>query len=241
MNRPGPAGGDGLDEARSLVRRLRKPLGVIAGYAAQIEDGTIAGPAGTVEGAVAVIGRQAREALRIVDAIHRSGDDLALPHRPGEVDLAEAVRRAVGRVSVAAHAADATVETDVPDCALPIRADVEDLNRILDNLLDNAVRHCPGPARVRVDVRPGDVMVVAICDRGPGIPAEIQPLLFQPLITRPRLRRRQIGVGLALSGELAERNGAELHLASTGASQGTTFILRWPRLLPWHVPGPEDR
>lgn len=231
MSRPVPRPADAVEETRTLLRRLRKPLAVIADFAAQIENGTVAGPEGTLEGAAAVIGRQAQEALGIIDAIQRSRQDLGLPHHPGEVDLAEAVRHAVDRISAPARARGGTVETDATRRRLPVRADPDDLDRILDHLLANAVRHCPGPARVRVDVRPADVIAVAVCDRGPGIPAEVRPLLFVPPAGRPRGGAR-IGVGLAVSRQLAERNGAELLLAATGAGQGTTFILRWPRLLP---------
>jgi signal transduction histidine kinase len=85
------------------------------------------------------------------------------------------------------------------------------LARVVENLLDNAVRHTP--ARGRIDVRwgcEGTTLHFAVADMGPGIAAQDLPHLFTPLYRGEASRNRQTGgagLGLAIARRILRAHG----------------------------------
>lgn len=113
---------------------------------------------------------------------------------------------------------------------LPVRVDPEHMHRILVNLLRNAREAVEASGRsdgrVRASAsRVGGVVTVRLVDDGPGLPPRAQARLFQPFSATTR--QEGAGLGLAISRELAQANGGDLQLASTGP-EGTTFELKLP-------------
>jgi len=106
------------------------------------------------------------------------------------------------------------------------------LERILGNLLDNAVEH-GGGRDVRLSLRHHDgECAVAVSDGGPGIPEEDLPHLFERFYKADRSRSRErggIGLGLAIAMQNARLLGGTIE-ASSEVGQGSTFILRLPVL-----------
>jgi len=96
------------------------------------------------------------------------------------------------------------------------------------NLVANAIDATKDrpDARVELSVRiEGDDAVACVHDNGPGIPAGVRDRLFAPFFTTKG--DRGTGLGLYLSRSLAQANGGDIRLASTGP-EGTTFELRLP-------------
>jgi two-component system sensor histidine kinase VicK len=119
---------------------------------------------------------------------------------------------------------------DLPKKIPPLRADRIRLERILHNLVENAVKHSPG-GEVRVSARQeGKNLVIAVHDHGPGISPQDQPRLFQPF-----WRKRQadtdaikgVGLGLVVCRRLAEAHGGRIWLESK-PGHGTTFFFTLP-------------
>jgi signal transduction histidine kinase len=113
-----------------------------------------------------------------------------------------------------------------------VRADPEQVETILRNLISNALKYSPDNAPVTVTVRdePGWVAVDVI-DQGEGISEEDLSKLFQPF---GRLQRaiaagiQGTGLGLHLSRGLAEGQGGDILVVSR-PGEGSTFTLRLPR------------
>ena len=103
--------------------------------------------------------------------------------------------------------------------------DRDALHQVLQNLVDNAEKYTRDAAdrTVRVTVEPGERPAVAVCDQGPGIPAEVRRRLFRPF-SRGRSTEKPagLGIGLTLVRELCRAQGATVELAG-GAGRGTTF------------------
>ncbi len=88
------------------------------------------------------------------------------------------------------------------------------VQRLVDNLLQNAVKHGGGEVLARVARAPGEVRL-AVLDRGPGIPpAEIERMK-EPFTRRDEARsgRSGAGLGLAIVARVAQMHGARLDLA----------------------------
>src|SRR6185437_6139511 len=137
--------------------------------------------------------------------------------------VADVLPRVVDDVGTAA------VTVRVPDDLSEVRADPALLERILVNVLANAVRYSPPgrPPAIAVTER-GDEVEVRVIDHGPGIPDEARELVFQAF---QRLGDRDsgtgVGLGLALSRGLAEAMGGTLRPVTTPGG-GLTMVLRLP-------------
>jgi signal transduction histidine kinase len=112
--------------------------------------------------------------------------------------------------------------------------DEELVRRLIVNLLDNAVRHAPAGTSVVVELQPqGDGYAISISDRGSGIPAAIQPHLFERFYRGDDARARTdgggggAGLGLALARWIANIHGGDVRLAAS-SDRGTTFTAVLP-------------
>ena len=109
-------------------------------------------------------------------------------------------------------------------------ADRDDLNHVLDNLLDNALRYTPRGTSVRVEteVRDGCV-VLAVADAGPGIPSEDRSRVFERFYRGANGRQAGsgTGLGLAIVDALARRWGGSVVLAD---GPGTRIEVSLPEL-----------
>jgi signal transduction histidine kinase len=116
-----------------------------------------------------------------------------------------------------------------------IDADREQLNRVLTNLMRNAIQALEAaegqampPAEGRIAIkswRQGAVTHIEVTDNGPGIPDRVRPKLFEAF--QSSARSGGTGLGLAISLELVRAHGGELRLNRTGPD-GTSFLISIP-------------
>ena len=119
-----------------------------------------------------------------------------------------------------------------PDCPL-LFGDQVLLERLLFNLLDNAVKYCPFGSRIVIEItQRNQTIMVAVHDNGPGLPAGDPQKLFDPF------RRGQkeskiagVGLGLAICRSIARAHNADL-LALPSTMGGASFILMLPYVEP---------
>ena len=108
-------------------------------------------------------------------------------------------------------------------------ANPEQLQRVLFNLLRNAIRHTPpdGSVTVRTTADPEHVEI-EVADTGEGIPARDRDRVFQPFVqgTDPARRHGGTGLGLAISRAIVEAHGGRIWLAD--ADRGTRVRVRLP-------------
>lgn len=112
-----------------------------------------------------------------------------------------------------------------------ISGDADRLAQVLNNLLDNALRHTPAGGRVSVTAGPSpDGALVEVTDTGAGIPADDLGRIFERFyqVDKSRSRPGGLGLGLAISREivLAHRGTIE---AESVVGLGTRFTIRLPR------------
>jgi two-component system, OmpR family, sensor histidine kinase KdpD len=144
---------------------------------------------------------------------------------PQPIGAGEAVAKAVDALGPTGK----DISLQIPDDLAEVLVDPGLLERILVNVLSNALRHSPPgrPTLVTASEHAGDVEI-RIIDHGPGIPEEAHDRVFQPF---QRLGDRDnetgIGLGLALSRGLAEAMGGTLEPDETPGG-GLTMVLRLP-------------
>jgi two-component system OmpR family sensor kinase len=109
-------------------------------------------------------------------------------------------------------------------------ADIGLVERTLENLLDNALRHTPTGGRIELRARrDGPWVVTEVSDTGPGIPAEAQAYVFDRFYRggRPEEGRGGMGLGLAIVRRIVELHGGSVSVES-GPTGGSTFAFRLP-------------
>ena len=110
-------------------------------------------------------------------------------------------------------------------------ADTDLLQRVLENLLDNAIRHAPARSQVQLLTARTDTAVeIRVRDEGAGIPAALRDLIFDPFVQAPALDRPVTrtgrGLGLAFCKLAIEAHGGTIRVEE--ASKGTTIYMSLP-------------
>ena len=171
------------------------------------------------------------DALADVERLSRLVDDLLVLARleDGAVPPVEAVDLAhVADKIVARTVADVSLRREGDDEVIA-RADVDAVQRVVANLVDNAVRYAA--TTVIVDVRDGagGGAVVSVADDGPGIPAEQRDHVFERFTRLDHARSRDAGgagLGLAIVRELVRSQGGEVSLEDN--APGLRAVVRLP-------------
>jgi signal transduction histidine kinase len=207
---------DAAHELRTPLARIRTQLEVDRAHPAGAD------PAATHESVL----RETVRLQRLVDdllLLARGNADVAELRSAGPVDLDDLVTR-----QVAARRAQGSPEFDVHGVApAQVPGDAGQLERVVGNLLDNAVRH----ARRRVTVTladDGDHAVLTVADDGPGVPAAAREAVFERFTRLDDARSADgggAGLGLAIAREVVVRHGGSLTL---GEGPGARFVVILP-------------
>jgi signal transduction histidine kinase len=111
------------------------------------------------------------------------------------------------------------------------RVDRTKMEQVLDNLITNAIKFSPAGAQVTVRLYQDDgAAVIAVCDEGPGIPAQEREKLFQPFCragTQGTWGEPSTGLGLAIVRRIVEAHGGRVWMESE-INKGSTFYVSVP-------------
>ena len=211
----------------NLRHDLRTPLTVIGGFAEALVDGTAQGEA-AIRAARAISDETGRLGglLDELGAIAGAGEGRA-SLRPEELRPSDILDAAATRFATRAQSAGIALETEVAPDVPSFAADRLAVDRILGNLVENALRAQAGPGRILVaarattlpDGRPAVALVVS--DDGPGFPPGAVARVFERSFRADAARTGHgSGLGLAIVRELARAHGGDAtaeNLAPRGA------------------------
>ena len=218
----------------ALSHDLRTPLTVVKVHAqlAARRAATLSDPtAERLSAGIAQIDRVATRMTRWIDELLEAmrssgGGELALERQA--IDLVQLAREAVAEHQASTPGHELSLET--PDDGIVGQWDATRLERVIDNLLANAVKYSPagGPIWVGVSREDGWARLV-VRDQGVGIPAEDLAHIFEPFMRGSNVVGRfgGIGIGLAGSSHIIRQHGGTIEVESQPGS-GTTFIVRLP-------------
>jgi two-component system sensor histidine kinase KdpD len=214
------------DLLHAVSHDLRVPLGVITGQAQLL--GRRPGDAAFVAGRREAILRSARRMHLMIedllDGARRSAGRLELALQP--LDLAAWLP---GVVEAMELGAERRVEVAVDAGLPPARADPARLERVVCNLVTNALKYSPPGAPVRVAAAArGTSVRLTVTDHGPGLSEEDRRHLFVRFHRGSAGRDREgIGLGLFSARQLVEAMGGRLEVESR-AGGGATFVVALP-------------
>ena len=148
-----------------------------------------------------------------------------------QVRLSELVDEAIDAMRAEAAAKGIEVRSRVPDDLSPVSAEPERLQRVLFNLIQNAIRHTPADGSVTVLAEPGsEGLEVEVADTGPGIAAAEHEHVFEPFFQGGDRAARTdggAGLGLAISRAIVEAHGGRIWLESAARGTRVRFSLRY--------------
>jgi two-component system sensor histidine kinase KdpD len=206
---------------------LRTPLTALLGFSELLARRAF--DAAEVRRMAEVMNRETERLVRIVDDFL----DLSRLERGLEPCLTRA-RVEVGPAVAAAlevfhRAASHELVVECPAILPAVDADADALDRILKNLVSNAMKYSPPGSAVHVAARARDGVAVefSVHDAGRGIPADALPHVFEPYYRAPGVgSARGAGLGLAVVKSLIDAHGGAIHLESA-PDRGTrvTFVL----------------
>ncbi|MEA3410180.1 MAG: HAMP domain-containing sensor histidine kinase, partial [Pseudomonadota bacterium] len=122
------------------------------------------------------------------------------------------------------------IEVDITPDAPFVNGDIGMIERVLNNLLENALQHTPEHGRIRLSVGPdARGCVVAVADTGDGIPGKDLPHVFERFYRSASRGKRNggAGLGLAIAHRIVDLHGGKLSVDSE-AGTGSVFAFNLP-------------
>jgi PAS domain S-box-containing protein len=224
------------DVARRLAHEIKNPLTPIQLCAERMRRhfGNAPGPArALVEECTATIVGEVESLKALVDEFAQFARMPAPRAVPADINLAltETLALYVGLFR------QIRIEPDLAAGLPPVRVDVEQIRRVIINLVDNAIDALGGstaaprangePPRITVQTRQdpaNGVVRITISDNGPGIPAADRDKLFMPYYST---KRRGSGLGLTIVRRIIAEHGGSIEVADNDPS-GTRFLIDLP-------------
>lgn len=220
------------ESTAALVHDLRTPLASLRGYLELMQSKSDALGPDEVRKYADVGARQVQVAGRLVAELFELSklEVRAVEPEPERFPIAELVQDVAILFQPRAEAEGIRLEVEGLRRPLSVYADPVLVERVLSNLIGNALRHTPRGGRVSVSVAEEEGRVrVRVMDTGPGIPADEVPHVFERFYRGRATRRNgsQAGLGLVIAKRLAELQGGALEVERT-SGEGTTFMLTVP-------------
>jgi PAS domain S-box-containing protein len=219
----------------TVSHELRTPITSILGYTEMLEDGAYGPLEPAALDAVRRLGANSTRLLSLIDdllTLSRVQDQgLAVADRL--VDLRRIVAAATTVVAPTLERRELDLTVDLPDDPIPFLGDRDMLERVVINLVSNAVKFTPEGGRVDVALwAEGADAVLTVADTGIGIPQQEQERLFSRFFRSSLAQQQAIpgsGLGLSIAYAIVEQHGGSMSVESA-PGEGATFHVRLPLL-----------
>jgi signal transduction histidine kinase len=230
-----------LDAARrelvaGMSHDLRSPVAGIVAMSEALHDGVVTEPV-TVEHYLASMRHEARRLTDLVDQLFELSllDDPDTHHHTEPATLDDLVSHAVAAADARATAKHIRVRTNRATAPVTIDVDIAGIARVLDNILDNAIRHTDRGGTIRIDTTSNhDIVTITVADQCGGIPPADLPRIFEPAYrgdsARTPINTARGGLGLTIARGIAHAHGGDIDADNVGDGCRLTITLPRTRL-----------
>jgi len=212
----------------NVSHELRTPLTAIAGAVELLEDGA----AGNDPAAFDILHRHVRRMRSIVEDLLKLGELEAPGVRLdlGDLDLESLARRVADLFAARARDKGLEFKVEAAPCLPTVRADAFQIEQLLINLVDNAVKYTEkGGVVIGLRTENGTA-VLEVRDSGPGISEEHRERIFERFYRVDKSRSRVLGgtgLGLSIVKHIVQLHGGTIEVRGV-EGKGTTFVIRLP-------------
>jgi signal transduction histidine kinase len=213
---------------------LRTPLATTRAMVEALADGVVSEPA-EVRRYLGLMQREIHQLSRQIEDLFELSqiDSGALELTLGALDVRALVSDTIAAYEARARERDLRLECRMPAPLPPLLADGSRMQRVLRNLIDNALRHTPPGGAVEISAHTDDgSLLLCVSDSGPGIAADERERIFERFYRGERSRSREsgsvgAGLGLAIARGLVEAQRGKIWVES-GPLGGAAFRVRLP-------------
>lgn len=215
------------DFVSTISHELRTPLGFIKGYSTSLLREDTSWDDETQKEFLKIIDEEADRLSLLIENVLESArlQSRTLPLRFQPLRLDAVLRDVVTRLRVRHKDLDVSMDLKYTP---PIQGDGVRLAQVFDNLFTNAIKYAPNAPITVLLNHVGEKVIISFVDRGPGIPKESLPLIFDRFY---RVRSEQsatgTGLGLYICKQIIEAHRGKIW-AESNLGQGTTFFIELP-------------
>ncbi|HNT22942.1 MAG TPA: GAF domain-containing protein [Anaerolineales bacterium] len=216
---------------QNVSHELRTPLAITRGYVELLDSGELGELSKTQVEAVNICKRRVNMLIKLVDDLVVILEAEAREAVREAINLKELVLGASADFQDAADRANLTLDANIPQESIYVLGNYSHLNRLLDNLVGNAIKFTPPDGNVTINLRAEqDEARIEVIDTGIGIsPDKIEHLFerFYQIDGSTKRRYGGMGLGLSLVKEIAEAHGGKVSVQSE-VGRGSSFTVILP-------------
>jgi len=224
--------------SRMVIHDLRSPLAAVTASLRLLQE--LSPREGQFADMLAKTFEMSQRAIRkvltrvdsLLDIARMESGDIDLEYEP--TSLPHLVQIVQTDLQPLAKELEITLVTDMPADLPLLNVDTDKVERLLMNLVDNALKHSPANTTVTIQARPepdGQLMRIAVIDEGPGIPDNYKQRLFEQFVQVEGRKghRRGIGLGLTFCKLVTESHGGRIWIEDNPQG-GSVFAVTLPIL-----------
>jgi PAS domain S-box-containing protein len=148
-----------------------------------------------------------------------------------KASMGDVVSRSITKISSLAESKFTNIEVDIPDDLPEVDMDPDRIERVITNLLSNAINYSPRDTRILVEARvQDDDIVVRVIDEGPGIPDDHKSRIFERFYVIDKSLTRMtggVGLGLAIAKGIIDNHGGRIWVED-GRPSGSVLVFTIP-------------
>lgn len=213
-----------------IAHDLKNPLAVIAGYA----EYCLKNPSKNNENYLNIINQKCSQVNGLINRLFElsklESPEYKLNRK--DCDFAEYIRTKCAEQIQNLEAAGFDYEFEVPEQEVYLKADLKEMDRVFDNLFENALRYNREGTKITLELKEFEGYVqIVIADNGIGIPQKYTENIFQPFIRTDEARSSETGgsgLGLAIIDKIVRLHQGEITLESD-TGKGCIFRIRLPK------------
>lgn len=221
------------DFISTISHELRTPLTSITGYLEMLQDGLGGALNENQQMMIDVVDRNSHRLLNLIEDVLTLSrvESGSFKVDRTEADIRSLISGAVETLLPSIHTNGLRLDVDVAQNCGSLIGDGDQLERVMLNLMNNAVKFTPSGGRISVTAyRQEQSVVITVSDTGAGIPIEEQPHLFSRFFRASTAQAQAVqgtGLGLTIVKSIVERHGGTVSLQSA-PGVGTTVYVELP-------------
>ncbi|MBA4260248.1 MAG: hypothetical protein C0446_13875 [Chitinophaga sp.] len=212
-----------------VAHDLRSPLSGIAGISKMMRtDETVSDNSKEM---FSLIEQNAESTLRLINDLMQTNTSSIDQYQFEEVDLNKLVQHTLQMLVFTAKEKQIIIEADITKHPIVVRVDKDKIDRVISNLVTNAVKFSNSGSFIHVSLTKSDSYAeITVRDNGIGIPEYLQEKIFDLFTTAKRkgtAGEKSFGLGLAICKKIIEVHSGQIKLESIDG-QGSSFIVQLP-------------